>query len=229
MYNPRMAIDRKKFVYAVLTTAALFSGCGPSEDARTKAASDSITTAARTAAVAIPDSYGSQVAEDVLQAGGNAVDAAIAVGFSMAVTFIDAGNIGGGGFMLIQVDDESAFIDYREVAPLAASKDMYLDENGDVIENASLIGGQAAGVPGTVAGFWEAHQRFGKLPWKDLLKPAVDLAENGFLPAEILVDDIHGMEDWFEGDTNFFYGTAVPAHGVLYIASRNQLFALAIE
>jgi len=204
MYNPRMAIDRKKFVYAVLTTAALFSGCGPSEDARTKAASDSITTAARTAAVAIPDSYGSQVAEDVLQAGGNAVDAAIAVGFSMAVTFIDAGNIGGGGFMLIQVDDESAFIDYREVAPLAASKDMYLDENGDVIENASLIGGQAAGVPGTVAGFWEAHQRFGKLPWKDLLKPAVDLAENGFLPAEILVDDIHGMEDWFEGDTNFF-------------------------
>ncbi len=186
--------------YAVMKLASallLFVACSPPSP-------PTPGTKAATAAVAIPDSYGAQVAEDILQAGGNAVDAAIAVGFSMAVTFIDAGNIGGGGFMLIHAGDESAFIDYREVAPLAASKDMYLDENGEVIENASLIGGQAAGVPGTVAGFWAAHQRFGKLPWKDLVMPAVALAEDGFLPAEILVDDIHGMKDWFGDATNFF-------------------------
>ena len=122
----------------------------------------------------------------------------------MAVTFIDAGNIGGGGFMLIRMDDESTFLDYREVAPLAASRDMYLDENGNVIENSSLIGAQAAGVPGTVAGLWEAHQRYGKLPWRDVVMPAVELAENGFVPADILVNDIHSMRDWFGGATNFY-------------------------
>lgn len=159
---------------------------------------------APSAAIAIPDNYGAQVAEDVLLAGGNAVDAAVAVGFSMAVTFIDAGNIGGGGFMLIQVDEESAFLDYREVAPQAASRDMYLDEHGEVIENASLIGAQAAGVPGTVAGLWEAHQRFGSLPWRDLVMPAVKLAEDGFVPADILVNDIHGMREWFGNATNFY-------------------------
>jgi len=157
-----------------------------------------------TAAVAIPDSYGAQIAEDVLREGGSAVDAAVAVGFSMAVTFIDAGNIGGGGFMLAQVDGEAAFLDYRETAPLAAHRDMYLDENGEVIENASLIGAQAAGVPGTVAGLWAAHQRFGKLPWRRLVMPAVALAEDGFLPAEILVYDIHAKRDWFGDSTNFF-------------------------
>lgn len=156
------------------------------------------------AAIAIPDSYGAKVAEDVLNAGGNAVDAAVAVGFSMAVTFIDAGNIGGGGFMLIQADGESAFLDYREVAPLAASRDMFLDENGNVIENASLIGSQAAGVPGTVAGLWQAHQRFGSLPWRDLVMPAATLAEVGFVPADVLVNDIHGMRDWFGEATNFY-------------------------
>ena len=168
-----------------------------------------------TAAVAIPDRYGADVAEQILRQGGNAVDAAIAVGFSMAVTFIDAGNIGGGGFMLVYMDDEAAFLDYREVAPAAASRDMYLDEQGEVIENASLIGGQASGVPGTVAGFWAAHQRFGKLPWRELLLPAIELAEEGFVPAEILVNDIQSMRDWFGDSTNFFayfgsIGTAEP-------------------
>ena len=122
----------------------------------------------------------------------------------MAVTFIDAGNIGGGGFMLIQHDDESAFLDYREVAPSAAHRDMYLDENGDVIDKASLIGAQAAGVPGTVAGMWAAHQRYGQLPWSRVVEPAIQLAEEGFLPAAILVDDIHGMRDWFGEQTNFY-------------------------
>jgi len=158
---------------------------------------------ARPAAVAIPDHYGAQISEDILRAGGNAVDAAVAAGFSLAVTFIDAGNIGGGGFMLIHLDGETTFLDYRETAPSAADRDMYLDEINEVIPNASLIGGQAAGVPGTVAGFWAAHQRYGKLPWKDLVMPAIRLAEDGFMPAKVLVDDIHSVHDWFGDDSNF--------------------------
>lgn len=156
-----------------------------------------------TAAVAIPDKYGAQISEDILRAGGNAVDAAVATGFSLAVTFIDAGNIGGGGFMLIHMDGETTFLDYRETAPFAAYKEMYLDENGDVINNASLIGGPANGVPGTVAGLWEAHKRYGKLPWKDVVKPAINLAENGFIPADVLVEDVRKMYDWFGESTNF--------------------------
>ena len=177
-------------------------GCNPASTPDTPA--EAPTPEPQRAAVAIPDKYGAKVAEDVLRDGGNAIDAAVAVGFSMAVTFIDAGNIGGGGFMLIRHDDEVAFLDYREVAPRAAHRDMYLDENGVVIDKASLIGAQAAGVPGTVAGMWAAHQRFGKLPWSRLIEPAIRLAEDGFLAAPILVDDIHNMRDWFGDRTNFY-------------------------
>ena len=177
---------------ALFTCVLLLSACTDNEE-----------VVKSTAAVAIPDKYGAQISEDILRAGGNAVDAAVATGFSLAVTFIDAGNIGGGGFMLIHMDGETTFLDYRETAPSAASKDMYLDENGDVINNASLIGGLANGVPGTVAGLWEAHSRYGKLPWKDVMKPAINLAENGFIPADILVDDVRKMYDWFGEGTNF--------------------------
>ena len=155
------------------------------------------------AAIATPDNFGTDVAQEILNKGGNAVDAAVATGLALAVTYIDAGNIGGGGFMTIKMDDEIAFIDYREKAPKAAHKDMYLDQDGYVVEYSTLIGGQAAGVPGTVSGFWKAHQRFGKLPWKELVEPAIKLAEEGFFPAKILVDDIQGMRDWFKNKTNF--------------------------
>jgi gamma-glutamyltranspeptidase/glutathione hydrolase len=141
-----------KLCTALITAAFLLSACNPSVEQQAGHPAEAQTEpTTRTAAVAIPDSYGAQISEDILRAGGNAVDAAVAAGFSLAVTFIDAGNIGGGGFMLIHIDGETAFLDYRETAPLAAHKDMYLDENGDVIYQASLIGGQAAGVPGTVA------------------------------------------------------------------------------
>ncbi len=142
------------------------------------------------AAIAIPDPYAAKIAAHILQQGGNAVDAAVATGFALAVTYIDAGNIGGGGFMLSQMNGESSFLDYREKAPLAAHRDMYLDENGEVIPSATLIGAPAAAVPGTVAGLWKAHQRYGNLPWNDVVMPSADLAEAGFYPAQILVDDI---------------------------------------
>jgi gamma-glutamyltranspeptidase/glutathione hydrolase len=196
----------KTWIVACYTLLLLLAGCQPAPAIpapSTEPATGQITRA-RQAAIAIPDRYGAQVAEDILRAGGNAVDAAVAVGFALAVTFIDAGNIGGGGFMLIHLDGEPAFLDYREVAPLAAHRDMFLDAHGNVIENASLIGARAAGVPGTVAGLWAAHQRFGTLPWKDLVMPAVKLAEDGFLPAPALVDEIRDSRKWFGEGTNFW-------------------------
>jgi gamma-glutamyltranspeptidase/glutathione hydrolase len=156
------------------------------------------------AAFAIPDPYGARVAEDILRAGGNAVDAAVAVGFALAVTYLDAGNIGGGGFMLVHFEGQPAFLDYREVAPLAAERDMYLDAAGEVIGNASLIGARAVGVPGTVAGLWKAYLRHGSLPWEDLVMPAVKLAEDGFLPAATLVEDVRSRREKFGGETNFW-------------------------
>ncbi|MDX1480651.1 MAG: gamma-glutamyltransferase [Woeseiaceae bacterium] len=184
---------------ALVALALVVVACAPEE----RTAATIPRAATETAAIAIPDPYAADVAEDILRAGGNAVDAAVAVGFAMAVTYIDAGNIGGGGFMLTRVDGETAFLDYRETAPGAAHRDMYLDEHGEVIENATLIGAQAAGVPGTVAGFDAAHRRYGRLPWKDVVMPAVKLAEDGFLPAGILVADIHDKRDWFGDQTNF--------------------------
>jgi gamma-glutamyltranspeptidase/glutathione hydrolase len=117
----------------------------------------------------------------VLDSGGNAVDAAIAVGFALAVTHPSAGNIGGGGFMLIRVaDGRSTFIDFRARAPGAASRNMYLDGNGKVTED-SLVGYRAAGVPGTVRGLEYASQKYGKKPWADLVRPSVELAAKGFV------------------------------------------------
>ena len=195
---------RKIHLIYSLLLLTLFQGCDlTSNQDNENSIQDSLTVKQPFAAISIPDNYGAQISQDILNKGGNAVDAAIATGFSLAVTFIDAGNIGGGGFMTIKMDDEVAFLDYREKAPKGAHKNMFLDQNGDVIENSTLIGGQAVGVPGTVAGFWKAHQRFGKLSWKELVEPAIKLAEEGFMPAKILVDDIHSMQDWFKEKTNF--------------------------
>ena len=122
------------------------------------------------------DAYASDVGREILEVGGNAVDAAIATSFALAVVNPEAGNIGGGGFMLIRfADGRTAALDYREKAPLAATRDMYLDENGELTD-ASVLGHLAAAVPGTVAGLWEAHQRYGALPWRDLVEPAIRLA-----------------------------------------------------
>jgi len=142
--------------------------------------------AAKQSAVAMPDTFSAHAAKAVLEQGGNAVDAAIAAQFVLAVTLPEAGNIGGGGFMLIHKDGKGDFIDYRETAPSAAHRDMYLDEQGQVIENKSIYGIHASGVPGSVAGMWLAHKKHGTLPWKALVQPAVILAEQGFVVPEKL-------------------------------------------
>jgi len=196
---------RKSSPALCIVASLILTACSPAPDqpATQETTQAAVQETPGKAAVAMPDRYGAQVSEDILQAGGNAVDAAIAAGFALAVTYPEAGNIGGGGFMLIHMDGEDAFLDYRETAPLAAHRDMYLDENGDPIDQASLIGGQAAAVPGTVAGFWAAHQRYGKLPWQDLVAPAVRLAADGFHPPEVLVDDVRDQYHWFGDRTNF--------------------------
>ncbi|MFW8592064.1 gamma-glutamyltransferase [Glaciecola sp. 2405UD65-10] len=132
-------------------------------------------------AVAMPDAYSADAARSILEQGGNAVDAAITAHFVLAVTLPEAGNIGGGGFMLIFKNNEGDFIDYRETAPALAHKNMYLDEQGDVIPYKSLFGVHASGTPGSVAGMWLAHKKHGSLPWKTLVQPAVTLAEEGFV------------------------------------------------
>lgn len=154
-------------------------------------------------AVAGPDSYSAKVAAQVLKDGGNAVDAAVATAFTLAVTYPEAGNIGGGGFMTLFMDGKPYFLDYREVAPKAASKTMYLDEKGEVIENLSLVGAKAAGVPGTVMGLWEAHRRFGKLSWSELLTPAVGYAREGFSVADQQFQYREDAVGLFKGTTNF--------------------------
>lgn len=128
------------------------------------------------------DEYASQVGIEILKKGGNAVDAAVAVGFALAVTYPAAGNIGGGGFMVIRIPDtgEAVALDFREKAPGKATSDMYLDEKGKVVAAKSYTGHLAVGVPGTVKGFELAMQKYGSLDWKEVIKPAIELAEKGY-------------------------------------------------
>lgn len=138
-----------------------------------------VTDAPR-AMVVSGNSIASDVGRDILRQGGNAVDAAVAVGMALAVVHPEAGNIGGGGFMVIRIRDTVYSIDYREMAPRKASRDMYLDLAGDP-SDLSVDGALAAGVPGAVAGMVEAHRRFGRLPFATVMAPAIRLAEQGFV------------------------------------------------
>ncbi|UCD17395.1 MAG: gamma-glutamyltransferase, partial [Candidatus Zixiibacteriota bacterium] len=124
----------------------------------------------------------------VLKSGGNAFDAAVAVGFALAVCYPEAGNIGGGGFALLYSGPTGLVtaLDFRETAPSAATSDMYLDSSGMVVPEASLLGARAAGVPGTVAGLYTLWKEHGSLEWYELVKPAIDLADTGFVVSEEL-------------------------------------------
>jgi gamma-glutamyltranspeptidase/glutathione hydrolase len=150
----------------------------------------------------------------VFESGGNAVDAAIAVGFALAVSYPSAGNIGGGGFMLVRMaGGESSFFDFREKAPMLATRDMYLDEAGDVTGDMSVRGHLASGVPGSVAGLWMAHDRYGSKKWEELLAPAIELAEKGFEVSPYLafsLEEPHSRLSQYPGLSNFFGDEGMP-------------------
>lgn len=147
-------------------------------------------------AVTSAELQASEVGRDILSKGGNAVDAAVAVGFALAVTHPSAGNLGGGGFMVVRMaDGTTAAIDYREEAPSGASRDMFLDKKTGEPTNERLLGPKAAGIPGSVAGLGLAHEKLGTLPWKDVVAPAVALARDG-----------HVLDSWHAED--LAYGAA---------------------
>lgn len=149
---------------------------------------------ARSGAVSTTDEVATRVGLEVLQAGGNAVDAAIAVQFALAVVNPEAGNIGGGGFMVVRLaDGTTATLDFREKAPVAASRDMYLDAEGNLTDR-SVVGRLAAGVPGSVMGMWEAHGRFATKPWAELVAPAIRLAD-GLVMHDRLARSLQGAEE----------------------------------
>ncbi len=138
----------------------------------------------------------SHIGADVLRKGGNAIDASIATQFALAVVHPAAGNIGGGGFMLVRMNDGATdALDYREKAPGAASTDMYLGETGEVETDLSLHGHLASGVPGTVAGLWAAHQKYGSMPWAELVQPAIDLALKGFTLTEKEASGLNELQE----------------------------------
>jgi gamma-glutamyltranspeptidase / glutathione hydrolase len=131
----------------------------------------------------------------ILQQGGNAVDAAVATTLAISVVEPFSAGIGGGGFLLVQTKDGMQALDFRERAPQAASRNMYLDSNGKVKPKASLEGHLSAGIPGTVAGLAAVHRKYGKLPWAELVKPAIEIASNGFTVTDILAEQLRGKTE----------------------------------
>lgn len=174
---------------------------------------DAPVATGRSAMVTTDAPLATRVGLDVLRAGGNAVDAAIATAFTLAVVYPEAGNIGGGGFLVARMADGStAALDFREKAPLAATADMFLDTNGEPTD-ASVTGHRASGVPGAVMGLWEAHQRFGTRPWAELLEPAIRLAADGFVADDAFADAVSDATDRlqrFDGSAELFLPAGEP-------------------
>src|SRR5450830_1539698 len=142
-----------------------------------------------------------QVGVDVLKKGGNAIDAAVAVGYTLAVVYPAAGNLGGGGFMTLQLaDGRKTFLDFREKAPLAATPNMYLDKEGNVIKGLSTHGHLAVGVPGSVSGLEWAREKYGTLKRQDLLAPSITLADQGFVLDQGDIDMLHTATADFRKD-----------------------------
>lgn len=170
--------------------------------------------AAQNGMVVTAQHLATQVGVDVLKSGGNAIDAAVAVGYALAVVYPAAGNLGGGGFVTLQLaDGQRSFIDFRETAPLAASADMYLDAQGQLIPGASTLGHKAVAVPGTVAGLELLWQRHGSLPRQRLLRPAIGLAKQGFVLQHADVDMIAEVAEQLRSD---------PASAAIFLRADGQ-------
>jgi gamma-glutamyltranspeptidase / glutathione hydrolase len=164
-------------------------------------------TFATAAMVASNNALASAAGDEIMKAGGNAVDGAVATGFALAVTFPFAGNLGGGGYMVIRMaDGRTAAVDYREIAPLAASRDMYIGPDGK-LTNESVVGYRASGVPGAVAGMTAALAKFGSKPLREVMQPAIRLAEEGFIVDSVLFASLRGSRTYlerFDGRTVFY-------------------------
>src|SRR6267378_3704729 len=164
---------------------------------------------ARHTMVVTAEPHATDIGVEVLKAGGNAIDAAVAVGFALAVTHPYAGNLGGGGFLLARfADGRTTFLDFRECAPAKATRNMYLDANGKVTRD-SLVGWRASGVPGSVRGFEVIHKKYGRKPWAELVEHAVKLATDGFpvsysLDASLRTKENHEALGRFEESKRIF-------------------------
>jgi len=173
--------------------------------------------------VATSSPIASEIGLEVIKNGGNAVDAAVAVGFALAVCYPEAGNIGGGGFALIydSRDSEVTALDFRETAPDKVTSDMYLDESGDIIINSSTLGARAAGVPGTVAGLYELWKRYGTMEWYVLVEPAIRLADTGFIIDNYLAESFESyrkqLEIYPETKAVFLSNDMTPKKGERFI------------
>nr|WP_232792829.1 gamma-glutamyltransferase [Caulobacter hibisci] len=188
----------------VLATVLALAASPSLAAAKPKPVAATVSSRALTAgAVASPDRYGALAAEEILRKGGNAVDAAVATAFALAVTYPEAGNLGGGGFMTLYVDGKPYFLDYRETAPAAATVGMYLDAKGEAVAARSQFGNLAVATPGTVRGMAMAHKRFGKLSWAQVLAPAIRYAREGFLVTPQLIGNLEDAQASFVGVTNF--------------------------
>ncbi|MBA4322619.1 MAG: gamma-glutamyltransferase, partial [Odoribacter sp.] len=191
------AFNMFKFLL-LLMTVILFSGCNVSSDKKKSDIIEGQGIIAKNGMVVSAHPESSRIGVYILKKGGNAVDAAVATELALAVCYPEAGNIGGGGFMVIRMNDGRAdAIDYREKASLNASHDMYLDKSGNVINGISTDTHLASGVPGTVDGILSAHAKYGKLPFRDVIQPAIDLAENGFLIPEDQVRSLNNNRKFF--------------------------------
>lgn len=185
-------IQFRNLLVAAVTTIFVFSSFTANATSRhpVRGSNGVVSTSSRIA---------SEVGVQIMKDGGNAVDAAIATAFAMAVTWPTAGNIGGGGFMIYHgADGESTAFDFREKAPLASTKTMYLDEDGNVRDNANHASILAVGVPGTVAGMELAHQKYGSLEWAALLQPAIDLARDGMPVSWYLHDSFKRLNNYWQ-------------------------------
>ncbi|MFN7115608.1 MAG: gamma-glutamyltransferase [Saprospiraceae bacterium] len=187
-----------KYFYYLLVIAVFFiHSCKTTNQLPSYNPTKSITGSQ--AMVVAPHALASDIGVDILKQGGNAVDAAIAVQFAIAVVYPRAGNIGGGGFMVIRLKNgETAALDYREKAPMMANRDMYLDSLKNVVPNLSTEGHLACGVPGTVAGMFAAHQKYGKLPMAKLIEPAIRLAKKGYHISESEANRLKNHQELFK-------------------------------
>ncbi|WP_257993630.1 gamma-glutamyltransferase [Cupriavidus pauculus] len=208
----KIYLTRRAFLASLMATALGLGACGGDGGNDNNNVVTPAAVPLSAGAVASSDPYSAEAAQTILKAGGNAVDAAVATALVLAVTYPEAGNLGGGGFMNIYFDKKPYFVDYREVAPAAATSTMYTqykDTSGKQDPNSSLRGAQAVAVPGTVRGLWEAHQKFGKLAWKDVVAPAITLAQNGHTVSQ-------GQVFWRDWSEDLFKGLPYPTNVMEY-------------